>query len=63
MLAILADALHQQHKLLADTLVMTAVANGSLRHYAAEHNFELIQTPVGDKYVNDASFGLTFAES
>jgi len=62
MLAILADALHQQHKLLANTLVTTVMANGSLHQYAAEHNFELIQTPVGDKYVSDALLALT-AES
>jgi phosphoglucosamine mutase len=59
MLAILADALHQQHKLLANTLVTTVMANGSLHQYAAEHNFELIQTPVGDKYVTDALLRLT----
>ena len=59
MLAILADSLHQKHKLLANTLVTTVMANGSLHQYAAEHNFELIQTPVGDKYVTEALLGLT----
>ena len=59
MLAILADALHQQNKLLANTLVTTVMANGSLHQYAAEHNFELIQTPVGDKYVTEVLLGLT----
>ena len=59
MLAILADALHQRHSLLANTLVTTVMANGSLHQFAAEHGFELIQTPVGDKYVSDTLLGLT----
>jgi len=62
MLAILADALHQEHKLLANALVTTVMANGSLHQFAAEHQFELIQTPVGDKYVTEKLLGLT-AES
>ena len=63
MLAILADALHQENKLLANSLVTTVMANGSLRQYAAEHNFELIQTPVGDKYVTEVLLGLTAENS
>ena len=59
MLAILADALHQENKLLANTLVTTVMANGSLHQFAAEHQFELIQTPVGDKYVTEVLLGLT----
>lgn len=59
MLAILADALHQENRLLANSLVTTVMANGSLHQYAAEHNFELIQTPVGDKYVTEVLLGLT----
>lgn len=59
MLAILADALHQQNLLLANTLVTTVMANGSLHQYAADHHFELIQTPVGDKYVTEALIALT----
>lgn len=59
MLAILADALHQQDLLLANTLVTTVMANGSLHQYAADHHFELIQTPVGDKYVTEALLSLT----
>ena len=59
MLAILADALHQEKRLLANTLVTTVMANGSLHQFAKEHHFELIQTPVGDKYVSDVLLGLT----
>jgi phosphoglucosamine mutase len=59
MLAILADALHQEKRLLANSLVTTVMANGSLHQFAAEHHFELIQTPVGDKYVSDVLLGLT----
>ncbi len=59
MLAILADALHKENKLLANTLVTTVMANGSLHQFAAEHQFELIQTPVGDKYVTEVLLGLT----
>ena len=59
MLAILADALHKEKKLLANSLVTTVMANGSLHQFAAEHHFELIQTPVGDKYVSDVLLRLT----
>lgn len=59
MLAILADALHREGKLLANTLVTTVMANGSLHQFAADHHFELIQTPVGDKYVTEALLALT----
>ena len=59
MLAILADALHKEKRLLANSLVTTVMANGSLHQFAAEHHFELIQTPVGDKYVSDVLLGLT----
>ena len=58
-LAILADALHRENSLLANTLVTTVMANGALHQFAAEHHFELIQTPVGDKYVTEALLGLT----
>ncbi len=58
MLAILADALHKEKKLLANSLVTTVMANGSLHQFAAEHHFELVQTPVGDKYVTEALLGL-----
>lgn len=54
MLAILADALHKEKMLLANSLVTTVMANGSLHQFAAEHHFELVQTPVGDKYVTEA---------
>ena len=63
MLAILADALHKEKKLLANSLVTTVMANGSLHQFAAEHHFELIQTPVGDKYVSDVLLGLTANEN
>lgn len=63
MLAILANALHQENKLLANTLVTTVMANGSLHQFAAEHQFELIQTPVGDKYVTEALLALTAENS
>jgi len=54
-----ADALHRENSLLANTLVTTVMANGALHQFAAEHHFELIQTPVGDKYVTEALLGLT----
>jgi len=61
MLAILADSLHQRGILLANSLVTTVMANGSLHQYAEDHHFKLIQTPVGDKYVTEALLGLTVA--
>ena len=51
MLALLAEELHAQDRLLGDALVTTVMANGALRQFAAQKGFTLLQTPVGDKYV------------
>lgn len=53
-LALLADELHRQGKLLGDSLVTTVMANGALKQFAAEKGFTLLETPVGDKYVTEA---------
>ncbi len=51
MLAILADYLKSQGRLLGDTVVSTTMRNGALVHYFAEREIDFIETPVGDKYV------------
>lgn len=51
MLAILADYLKTHHKLLANTVVSTNMANGALIHYFKERQIDFIETQVGDKYV------------
>ncbi len=53
MLALLAEELHAQGRLLGDALVTTVMANGALRQFAAQKGFTLLQTPVGDKYVTE----------
>ena len=51
MLAILADDLKAQGRLLGDTVVSTTMRNGALVNYFADRNLRFIETPVGDKYV------------
>src|SRR5690606_17700170 len=58
MLALLAEELHSQHRLLRDALVTTVMANGALRQFAAQKGFTLLQTPVGDKYVTEELIAL-----
>lgn len=53
MLALLAEELHLQGRLLGNTMVTTVMANGALRQFAAEKGFSLLLTPVGDKYVSE----------
>ena len=59
MLAILADDYNAQGRLLGSALVTTTMANGALAVYAKQRGFQLIETPVGDKYVTDALLALT----
>ncbi len=58
MLAILADDYNAQGRLLGRALVTTTMANGALAVYAKQRDFQLIETPVGDKYVTDALLAL-----
>jgi len=51
MLAILADYLQSQDRLLADTVVSTTMRNGALVNYFKEREIDFIETPVGDKYI------------
>jgi len=51
MLAILADDLKSQGRLLRDTVVSTTMRNGALVKYFADRDIQFIETPVGDKYV------------
>ena len=51
MLAILADFLMSQDRLLANTVVSTTMRNGALLPYFNERNLHFIETPVGDKYI------------
>lgn len=53
MLALLAEELHAQDRLMGDAMVTTVMANGALRQFAQQKGFTLIQTPVGDKYVTE----------
>ncbi len=58
-LAILAETLFEQKKLLGDTLVTTTMANGSLVRFCEERGINMVETPVGDKYVTEALQQLT----
>ena len=51
MLAILADDLKAQGRLLGNTVVSTTMRNGALVNYFADRDIHFIETPVGDKYV------------
>ena len=58
MLALLAEELHAQGRLLGDALVTTVMANGALKQFATQKGFTLLQTPVGDKYVTEELLNL-----
>lgn len=58
MLALLAEELHTQGRLLGDALVTTVMANGALKQFAGQKGFALLQTPVGDKYVTEELLNL-----
>ncbi len=51
MLAILADYLQAQGRLLAETVVSTTMRNGALVRFFSEREIEFLETPVGDKYI------------
>jgi len=51
MLAILADYLMSQDRLLARTVVSTTMRNGALVNYFKDRALNFIETPVGDKYI------------
>lgn len=51
MLAILADYLKSEKRLLNNTVVSTTMRNGALVNYFADRKIQFIETPVGDKYV------------
>jgi len=51
MLAILADYLMSQDRLLTRTVVSTTMRNGALVNYFKERDLNFIETPVGDKYI------------
>jgi len=51
MLAILAEYLQSQDRLLADTVVSTTMRNGALLKFFKEREIDFIETPVGDKYI------------
>ena len=59
MLALLAEGLHEDGKLLANTLVTTIMANGALKKFGEDKQFNVIQTPVGDKYVTEVLLKLS----
>ena len=50
-LAIISNYLKKQGKLNKDTVVATVMSNLGLNKYAEEHNLDLKQTKVGDRYV------------
>ncbi len=60
-LAILAISAKARGELADDTLVATVMSNLGLRLAMAEHDIELVQTSVGDRYVLEAldAYGLT----
>ena len=51
MLAILADYLGSEGRLLGNAVVSTTMRNGALVNYFAERSIRFIETQVGDKYV------------
>ena len=59
MLAILADHFHAAQQLLGNAMVTTIMANGALTKYALQRGFEVMETPVGDKYVTEALLALS----
>ena len=59
MLAILADHLRAQDKLLGNAVVTTTMANGALAGFCQQRKLNLIETPVGDKYITEKLFNLS----
>lgn len=58
MLAILAEYLQRQGRLLGNTLVTTSMRNQGLVEFVREKKFNFIETKVGDKYVTEELVGL-----
>jgi len=51
MLAVLAEYLNKQDRLLGNAVVSTTMRNGALVNYFEERDLQFIETPVGDKYI------------
>jgi phosphoglucosamine mutase len=51
MLAILADFLMKEDRLLGNTVVSTTMRNGALVNYFEGRELRFVETPVGDKYI------------
>lgn len=62
MLAILADFFLARGELLGGTLVTTTMANGALASYCTQKGIQLLETPVGDKYITEELLRLNRAE-
>ena len=52
-LAILANYLNKDNKLFANTIVTTTMRNQGLKDFSEKHDFDFIETKVGDKYVTE----------
>jgi len=50
-LAVIGNYLKEKGKLKKDTIVATVMSNMGLNIFAEEHNMQVVQTKVGDKYV------------
>jgi len=59
MLAILANYLQAQGKLLGNAIITTNMANGALAHFCQQCEFCFIETPVGDKYITEELINLS----
>jgi phosphoglucosamine mutase len=62
MLAILADYLKSQGKLLANTVVSTTMRNGALVKFFTDREIHFTETPVGDKYIMEELLKLIRAD-
>jgi len=51
MLAILADYLMEEDRLLGNAVVSTTMRNGALVNFFEERHLHFVETPVGDKYI------------
>jgi len=51
MLAVLADYLMKEDRLLGNAVVSTTMRNGALVNYFEERDLQFVETPVGDKYI------------
>ena len=60
-MAILALALHEDHRLFSDTLVATVMSNLGLTNAMREHGIRVDQTKVGDRYVLESMNANGFA--